>query len=131
MVFDAVAFRQSVLEVVSLVPLGKVVSYGLVARRAGWPNHSRMVGRVLHGLSESSGLPCHRIVNNEGRTAPCWPEQVGLLKSELFYFEKFKSIEDFKEKLDEYIDYYNNRRIKVKLKGLSPVEYRTKSLRTA
>lgn len=55
----------------------------------------------------------------------------GLLKSELFYFEKFESIEDFREKLDEYIDYYNNRRIKVKLKGLSPVEYRTKSLRTA
>ena len=53
----------------------------------------------------------------------------GLLKSELFYLEKFKSIEDFREKLDEYIDYYNNRRIKVKLKGLSPVEYRTKSLR--
>ena len=48
-----------------------------------------------------------------------------------FYFEKFKSIEDFREKLDEYIDYYNNRRIKAKLKGLSPVEYRTKSLRTA
>ena len=54
-----------------------------------------------------------------------------LLKSELFYYKKFKSIEDFREKLDEYIDYYNNRRIKVKLKGLSPVEYRTKSLRTA
>ena len=54
-----------------------------------------------------------------------------LLKSELFYFYKFKSIEDFREKLDEYIDYYNNRRIKVKLKGLSPVEYQTKSLRTA
>ena len=53
----------------------------------------------------------------------------GLLKSELFYLEKFESIEDFREKLDEYIDYYNNRRIKVKLKGLSPVEYRTKSLR--
>lgn len=30
-----------------------------------------------------------------------------LLKSELFYFEKFKLIEDFREKLDEYIDYYN------------------------
>ena len=51
----------------------------------------------------------------------------GLLKSELFYFEKFESIEDFREKLDEYIDYYNNWKIKVKLKGLSPVEYRTKS----
>ena len=55
----------------------------------------------------------------------------GLLKPELFYFEKLKSIEDFREKLDEYIDYYNNRKIKVKLKGLSPVEYRTKSLHTA
>ena len=55
----------------------------------------------------------------------------GLLKLELFYFEKFESIEDFREKLDEYIDYYNNRRIKAKLKGLSPIEYQTKSLRTA
>ena len=55
----------------------------------------------------------------------------GLLKSELFYFEKFKSIEDFREKLDEYIYYYNNRKIKVKLKGLSQVKDRTKSLRTA
>ena len=54
-----------------------------------------------------------------------------LLQSELLYFEKFESIEDFREKLDEYIDYYNNRRIKVKLKELSPVEYQTKSLRTA
>ena len=52
----------------------------------------------------------------------------GLLKSELFYFEKFESIEDFREKLDEYIDYYNNRRIRVKLKGLSPVEYQTNNL---
>ena len=52
----------------------------------------------------------------------------GLLKSELFYFEKFKSIEDFREKLDKYID---NLRIKAKLKGLSLVEYRIKSLKTA
>lgn len=86
MVFDAIAFRQAVLEVVASVPRGKVVSYGLVAMLAGWPNHSRMVGRVLHGLSECCGFPCHRIVNNAGRTAPCWPEQVGLLKSEGILF---------------------------------------------
>lgn len=55
----------------------------------------------------------------------------GLLKSELFYFENFKSLEGFREKLDEYIDYYNSRRIKTKLKGLSPVKYRTKSFRSA
>ena len=45
--------------------------------------------------------------------------------------EKFEIIEEFREKFDEYIDYYNNWRIKAKLKGLSPVKYRTKSLRTA
>ena len=76
------------------------------------------------------------IIQSMSRKGNCLDNAVienffGLLKSELFYFEKFKSIEDFKEKLDEYIDYYNNRRIKAKLKGLSPVEYRTKSLRTA
>lgn len=49
----------------------------------------------------------------------------GLLKSELLYLQKFESIEQFKKELIEYIDYYNNRRIKCKLKGMSPVNYRT------
>ena len=51
----------------------------------------------------------------------------GLLKSELFYLRKFKSIEEFKVELENYIDYYNNQRIKCKLKGLSPVQYRIQS----
>jgi transposase InsO family protein len=51
----------------------------------------------------------------------------GLLKSELFYLREFSSIEEFKIELEKYIDYYNNRRIKSKLKGLSPVQYRLQS----
>ena len=53
----------------------------------------------------------------------------GILKSEMFYgFEKtFKSLDELKRAIINYIDYYNNKRIKVKLKGLSPVQYRTKS----
>ena len=53
----------------------------------------------------------------------------GILKSEMFYgFEKtFKSLDELKRAIIHYIDYYNNKRIKVKLKGLSPVQYRTKS----
>jgi transposase InsO family protein len=51
----------------------------------------------------------------------------GLLKSELFYLREFSSIEEFKIELERYIDYYNNRRIKSKLKGLSPVQYRIQS----
>lgn len=55
----------------------------------------------------------------------------GLLKSELLYLQDFTSIEHFKEELIAYLDYYNNRRIKTKLKGLSPVHYRIKFLQSA
>ena len=52
----------------------------------------------------------------------------GLLKSELLYLQKFESIEEFWMELEKYIDYYNNKRIKAKLKGLlSPVQYRIQS----
>lgn len=51
----------------------------------------------------------------------------GLLKSELLYLQDFESLDDFWIQLQEYIDYYNNRRIKGKLKGMSPVAFRTHS----
>ena len=49
----------------------------------------------------------------------------GLLKSELLYLHKFDSVEHFLEELEEYIRYYNQDRIKEKLNGMSPVQYRT------
>ena len=53
----------------------------------------------------------------------------GILKSEMFhgYEKNFRSLEDLEQAIVDYIDCYNNKRIKVKLKGLSPVQYRTKS----
>ncbi|VNY66342.1 IS3-Spn1, transposase [Streptococcus pneumoniae] len=53
----------------------------------------------------------------------------GILKSEMFYgYEKsFQSLKQLEQAIVDYIDYYNNKRIKIKLKGLSPVQYRTKS----
>ena len=53
----------------------------------------------------------------------------GILKSEMFYgyVRMFQSLEDLEKTIVNYIDYYNNKRIKGKLKGLSPVQYRTKS----
>jgi transposase InsO family protein len=55
----------------------------------------------------------------------------GLLKSELLYLRSFDSMEHFRIELIRYIDYYNNDRIKLKLKGMSPVEYRTHSFSVA
>jgi transposase InsO family protein len=49
----------------------------------------------------------------------------GILKSELLYLQKFDSMEHFRNELNEYMDYYNNKRIKLNLKAMSPVQYRT------
>lgn len=55
----------------------------------------------------------------------------GILKSEMFYEREwvFKTLDELRKEIVEYIDYYNNKRIKSNLKGLSPVQYRTQSQR--
>ncbi|HBQ6170637.1 IS3 family transposase [Klebsiella variicola] len=50
----------------------------------------------------------------------------GTLKSECFYLGKFKDIDELKDAIEDYIRYYNTRRISLKFNGLSPVEYRLK-----
>ena len=57
----------------------------------------------------------------------------GILKSELFYpkEKEYKNIEELEKDIIEYIEYYNNRRIKSKLKGMSPVQYREHSMLVA
>ena len=54
----------------------------------------------------------------------------GIMKSEMFYGQEnnYKDITELKAAIEEYIDYYNNKRIKVKLKGLTPASYRNQSL---
>ena len=49
----------------------------------------------------------------------------GILKSEMFYTKKFKSIEELKHEIIQYINYYNNERIKSNLNKMSPIKYRT------
>lgn len=48
----------------------------------------------------------------------------GIIKSELFYLKKYSSVNQLKEEIIEYINYYNNDRIKLNLKGMSPIQYR-------
>jgi putative transposase len=55
----------------------------------------------------------------------------GLLKSELLYLKEFDSLDQFKAELIEYLDYYNNHRIKAKLKGLPPAVHRKQALKAA
>ena len=79
---QALAFQAEVMNIVSQIPRGRVMTYGLIATLAGWPSHARMVGRTLRYTPEAVALPCHRVVNAEGRTAPGWSEHRPLLEKE-------------------------------------------------
>ena len=48
----------------------------------------------------------------------------GTLKSELFYLKMYKSVDQLKKEINEYINYYNNERIKSNLNKMSPIQYR-------
>ncbi|WP_199874280.1 IS3 family transposase [Paraclostridium bifermentans] len=52
----------------------------------------------------------------------------GSLKSEMYYLKKFQTFDELKLAIDNYIDFYNNKRLQKKLKGLSPMEYREQTL---
>ena len=79
---QARTFRDDVLNIVRKIPRGRVTTYGHIAALAGWPSHSRMVGRTLRYTPGAEKLPCHRVVNKEGRTAPGWSRQRPLLEEE-------------------------------------------------
>lgn len=55
----------------------------------------------------------------------------GLLKSEMYHGKSFENADELIMKIEEYIEYYNTQRIKVKLKGLTPIEYRYQALQAA
>lgn len=80
--FDRMTFVRAVEEVVCAIPCGMVLTYGDVAAIAGEPGQARMVGKILGAIGFDSRVPCHRVVNFQGRTAPHWPGQIALLKAE-------------------------------------------------
>ena len=78
----------------------------------------------------------HGIIQSMSRKGNCLDNSVmenffGLLKTEMFYNQEFESVQHLISEIETYIDYYNNKRIKCKLKGLSPVQYRIQSSRVA
>lgn len=75
--------EQRVWQVVSMIPAGKVATYGQVAALAGMPSHARLVGRILSALPRGSTLPWHRVINGQGRiTNPCRQRQQRRLETE-------------------------------------------------
>ena len=61
---------QRIYDVVKAIPPGRVATYGMVAILAGNPRWARVVGYALHCNPQPGVIPCHRVVNRLGKTAP-------------------------------------------------------------
>lgn len=90
----------------------------------GWQYRNKSIQQLI----EKNGLK-----QSMSRKGNCLDNAVaenffGLLKTEMYHGEKFKDADDLIHQLKEYIEYYNYKRIKLKLKGLSPIEYRNQAL---
>lgn len=64
---DKEQLRLAVYEIVKLIPPGRATSYGAIAKATGFPNLSRMVGRIMSQCnSDVNHIPAHRVVNSSG-----------------------------------------------------------------
>ena len=129
---------------------GEIISYSL-SKNPNFQQITEMLKDAFRKIPDNSQLILHsdqgwqyqmkvyqKMLKEKGirqsmsRKGNCYDNSVienffGILKSEFYHNQKFSSTEYFSTELSEYMDYYNNRRIKVKLKGLSPVQFRTQS----
>lgn len=89
---------EKIYEVVKNIPEGKVATYGQVAMLAGNPRWARVVGYVLHNNPQPGVIPCHRVVNREGKVSPAFAfggknMQIELLTKEGIVFESDGTID--------------------------------------
>ena len=96
----------------------------LIHSDQGWQYQMKAYQNMLnqHGITQSMSRKGNCLDN------AAMESFFGVLKSEFYYTKKFTDADDFIAELKEYIWYYNHDRIKTKLKGLSPVQYRNQSL---
>ena len=126
---------------------GEIIAY-TIENRPVYPLVSKMLDKAFDCLNDGETPILHSdqgwhyqmskyqwslkergIIQSMSRKGNCLDNAVienffGLLKSELLYLKEFESMEQFKLELENYIYYYNHKRIKAKLKGMSPVQFR-------
>ena len=107
--------------------------------RQAWRKHPALNGLIFHtdqgwqyqNAQFQAWLKNHGISQSMSRKGNSLDDGLmegffGILKREMFYgFEKqFKNLTELEDAIRDYIEYYNQKRIKIKLKGLTPLEYR-------
>ncbi len=93
---------EKIYDVVKSIPKGRVATYGQVACLAGNPRWARVVGYALHNNPDPSTIPCHRVVNREGKTAEAFVFGGGNVQRQLLEAEGVGFEADGKIDLKKY-----------------------------
>lgn len=96
-------FEQNIYTLLSFLGEGKLTTYGQLAKQAGFPHHSRHVGKVLSRLPKGTRLPWHRVVNAQGKislSGNSFLRQKTLLEQEGIEVTEDGKIIKFKQYLD-------------------------------
>lgn len=133
---------------------GEIITY-TIGTRPTYSLVSEMLNKAFKRLSDEDELLLHSdqgwhyqmpqyqhalkkqgITQSMSRKGNCYDNAVmenffGIMKSEFLYLNEFESVDHFKQELERYIDYYNHKRIKSKLRGMSPVQYRAHAQQVA
>lgn len=132
---------------------GEVISYS-ISKSPNMQMIDEMLYRAFDKVKDTKGLVFHSdqgwqyqhygyrkalekngIIQSMSRKGNCLDNALaesffGIVKTELLYRQTFETTEEFIVSLKEYIHYYNNKRIKNRLNGKSPVEYRALAQKT-
>jgi methylated-DNA-protein-cysteine methyltransferase-like protein len=90
-----------VLQIILLIPEGRVMTYGQIAAEAGSPRGARQVVRILHALSGKHQLPWYRVVNRLGEIA-LQEDQSASLQRLLLEAEGIRFMENGRISLEQY-----------------------------
>lgn len=94
---------ERIYDIVRKIPYGKVATYGQVAMIAGNPRWARTVGYALHANPDPEGIPCYRVVNRFGRTAPAFAFGGEERQAELLRAEGIEVSEDGTVDLEKFL----------------------------
>lgn len=95
-------FFQAVYNVVEHIPVGKVTTYGDIAKALGCPHASQAVGFALHANPKPFIIPCHRVVNRFGELSKAFAFDGIQMQAKLLMDENVEVSEDYKVDLDKY-----------------------------
>ncbi|MBQ9125680.1 MAG: MGMT family protein [Clostridia bacterium] len=96
-------FFEKVYEVVRLIPLGKVATYGQIARLCGNKRMSRQVGWALHVNPQPFVIPCHRVVDRFGRLAGAFAFGGATVQRDLLLGEGVTFVDDNTVDLEKHL----------------------------